>query len=190
MIFSKKPDESNNEVMQAMLENEAKQGSDMVSPVGFNEDPIAKWELETESEIDGIKNTFLGIEKVEGGYIKTGEAVINNKGINTLLLPIKAINNKMTSLSNFTDDAIRSDCTEFKRAIRKQLIYNRKEWGVQKINYGAISQTLDTLMYSALSKAREALLLKIRRQQFITKQLIANKPSGGMGGVSQGFPGV
>lgn len=147
----------------------------MVQPVNFNDDPIAKWELETGDQIETIRLTFLGKKIIDGKEEQVNDAIISEEGINTLLLPVQALNNKITALSNFTDEVIRLDCKHFRRDTREQLIYNRNKWNVAKINYGVIVQTLDTLMYSALTKARDALLLKIRRQSFVTKQLITNR---------------
>ena len=164
--------------MQTMLAQEANTvDPSMVQPMNFDDDPVAKWELETSAQIENIRLTFLGKKMVKGNMTQVSDAIISTEGINTLLLPVQALNNKITALSNLSEEVIKFDCEQFRRVTREQLIYNRNKWNVSKSNYGVIIQTLDTLMYSALSKAQGALLLKIRRQQFITKQLITNQGS-------------
>ena len=179
---------SDKQTMDVLLNQEMQlQGEqNFAAGLGQEDDPIAKWELETRQELEDIRNTFLGREVINGQLTQISTAIINEEGINTLLMPIRAIATKMTSLSNFSEEAIISDCKEFKRSVRKQLIYNCKLWGIEKINRSGIAQTLDTLMNGALNKAKNALLMKIRKQSFITKQLIAGRPN--QGGANPNFP--
>ncbi len=159
-----------------------------VQPNYLTEDTLTKWQLDTEKEIENVKNTLRG-KKIENGIeITEGEPILDDKGINALMVSLKAQANKITSLTSISDDYIREDCKRFRRAIRKLIVYNKKDWKISNDKMSIIIQNMDTLMNAILSKGKEALMLKMLKQQIQVKELRTNN----IGGAQKGgnFPSI
>jgi hypothetical protein len=160
-----------------------------VQPNYLQEDTLTKWELDTEKEIGSVKNTLRGKRIENGVEVTEGEPVLSDKGINSLMVSLKAQANKITSLTSISDDYIREDCKRFRKAMRMLVVYNKKEWQITNDKKGIIIQNMDTLMNAILSKGKEALMLKMLKQQVQVKELRTNN-MGNMGGKGGGFPSV
>lgn len=178
-------DDLNQQVREVMLAEEIS-GRSWPMPPSQNDESIGKWELDTEREIRKVELTFLGFEKTSEGYQKVSDPIINQKGLYSLLAPIKALGNKITSLTILTEEDIRRDCMAFRKAIALMVITNRRRWDIKKSNRSPIILTLDTLLNSILNKSKNALIVRARREQVQVKEIRAE----GLPNKNRQFPKV
>lgn len=152
-----------------------------VMPSDPIEDSVAKWEIETKEELERIENSFLGKEWFEGGWRtrKNSKAQISEEGIDSLMTPVRALVGKITTLSDLTQSEINKTCKEFRMDWAKKVAVNRVSWDIKKENRKTIVLTLDGTLHAALSKAKNAMMVKSRQKNIIEKRVLTNPGSRG-----------
>ena len=158
---------------QRMAEQETLGGVQPSEPV---EDSVAKWELDTREEIERIEKTLLGFEMVEGKWVKKEniKEQITEEGLNTLMMPIKALVGKITALSDIDTKMINKTCKEFRINFAKMIAINRRLWDIDRSRRQSLVLVLDNLLFSSLSKAKNAMMVRARQKNIQERRVILN----------------
>lgn len=158
---------------QRLLEQESLSG---VQPSEDMEDSVAKWELDTREEIERIEKTILGFELKENKWVKKEkvEPQLTEEGLNSLIMPIKALVGKITALSDLSDKMINKTCKEFRIDFAKMIAINRRKWKIERSNRSSIILVLDNLMFSSMSKAKNAMMVRARQKNIQERRVILN----------------
>ena len=123
-----------------------------------------KWLLDSGEEIELWRMTMKGFEKDESGqkWVKKYDALLNDKGIERIILQLRLYLQKTTVLSNMSDEQILVKAEYFATGMVLYVYAHNDEFGIGH-DYTQRSMMLDTvsnLFHMTLLRARNALQLK------------------------------
>jgi hypothetical protein len=163
---------------QRMAEQEMLGGVQQSEPI---EDSVAKWELDTKEEIERIERTLLGFEMIDNKWIRKKNSKqeeikpqLTEEGLNTLMMPIKALVGKITALSDVNDKMINKTCKELRINFAKLIAEKRRIWDIDRSNQSSLVLVLDNLLFSSLSKAKNAMMVRSRQKNIQERRVILN----------------
>ena len=155
------------EYLAAMARNEA-----MPTPSQNPEqEMLAMWQVDAKEEINELKKRWQGYElNDENKWVLKNTPVINQKGINDLLILVNEVVGRVTTYTELSDEYIRLFCEKAMKSLAKKIGANRKEYELNQVNMDEVLMTINNTITCALNKARNALMIKAQRSN--TKETV------------------
>lgn len=114
---------------------------------------LRKWVLEPQDVIKEIEHYLKGTVRGPKGMIKAYDPIMNDKGINKMLMLIRSHLNKIFSLSTFDNKEIIRMCREVRLSIIDELFQHHKTYGVAKSFKSPIVMSIDHMVNAYLKQA-------------------------------------
>ena len=120
-----------------------------------NRPDLLKWQLDPREVIDEIEHKLRGEIFVnrEKGYQQLREPLVNEMGINTLMVVVEAMISKMITLSNFDEKEINLLMLDFTNNIIDMLYVNYVYWGINKSHLRTIRIIICNPVHATLKRA-------------------------------------
>ena len=88
-----------------------------------------------ENEIERLKLSLMGFEiDKDGNMVKSGEPLMNKRGINSVIKTTQSVVNQVTILSNLDKDEIKKLMEFLSYTLAKDLMVNRVNYGIQSFS--------------------------------------------------------
>jgi hypothetical protein len=122
---------------------------------------LIKYQLESKKELDILKNDLLGLEysKEHSKYVRSPnkDALLNEKGADTILTFLRMRISRVVSLSDLDDEEIYKRSLYFLNDLTFLLVRHMEEYDVKSLQIvQSILGLCDDVFFSTLKKARNA----------------------------------
>lgn len=126
-----------------------------------NQDNFMRFQIDPTEEIEELKRDLLGLKYDEetGEYVAdpNKEALLNEKGANTILTFLRMRISKVSSLSDLDDAEIDNRCLHFANDLTYLVVRHKNEYDVKSLQVVAnIIGLCDDVFFTTLKKARNA----------------------------------
>ncbi len=119
-----------------------------------------KWLEDSAGILEELEHDFRGEELIEtkSGYFwkRTGEPIMNDKGIRSVLSSIRHITNKNTFMSNVTSKRVSDLCFDTQSTITTELFYKYQEFGIAPEYFTKVVIMISNVIELALRRAEGA----------------------------------
>jgi hypothetical protein len=121
------------------------QGTSMITLT--NPEPLLS---EIEVNLKGL------VEMPDGTIVKTGEPLMNDQGVTSIMSMVRGTLNQNTILSNINDKEVKGIISHLAYAVMKDLMLNRKKWDIKTgEDRTRIVQIIITPVYLCLKRSFE-----------------------------------
>lgn len=137
--------------------------------------PMDQWRFDTEKILDDFRHKLKGeIRTAEGTWIKTGNELLSQEGIEIVISHLMPVINSNTLMSNLSKDEIYSMAETASVELADSFYMSREKYGIDLPMYSIIVDEIANFIFITLKRAmdgleRQALTMTIEEKRFVSE---------------------